>query len=178
MGNFFEDTTALGIFSKDEVFKPASEAKLTPGAEKLESNLLQSLKTDMFPPNLASKFLGDATKMLQARKRLSSRAIDAGSVTGPQSVVTGNVAKGLLAETSLQLGEAGAGVRKVGEAKRAFSLDRLKKFQSFINLQAQAPILRAEADLLRGQIGQAEGAVRGAKIGAVVQIAAMAAGGG
>jgi hypothetical protein len=176
MGNFFEDLfDPLGIFDSDSGFEPVAKAKLSPGAEKLETGLYESIKTELFPENLASKFLGDAKKMFQARKKISTRAITSAGATGPEGIVTGNVGKGLLASTSLRLGEASIGPRKVGQAKRAFSLEHLKKLQQFINLQAQAPILQAEADLISGQIGQAEGAVKGAKIGAIAQIAALAA---
>ena len=175
MGFFKDIFDPLDIFGSDDGFKPVAEAKLSPGAEKLETGLYESLKTELFPPNLASKFIGDAKKMFQARKKVGTKAIAGAGATGPENIVTGGVGKGLLAETAFRLGGAAEGERKVGQAKREFSLEHLKKLQNFINLQAQAPILRAEADLIRGQIGQAEGAVKGAKIGALAQIAAMGA---
>ena len=154
-------------------FSPASSISMTPRGKELESSLYKSLKTDLFPENLASKFLGDAKKMAQARKRISSSAL--ASTTGPESAVSGNVARGLLAETSARFGDASAGERKVGQEKRAFSLERLNKLQNFINLQSGSTVMQAQADLIRDEQQQLSGARTGAGIGSIAQLLALGA---
>ena len=146
--------------------------KMTPRGRSLEPKLSKSLQTDLFPENLASQFIGDAKKMFQARKRISSRVITSAAATGPERAVTGNVAKGLLAETSLGLGEASAGARKVGREKRAFSLESLNEWQNFINLQSGSSVMQAQADLVRTEMGQARGAGVGAGLGGFAQLLA------
>ncbi len=153
-------------------FTPSSKIQMTPAGKTLETSLAKSLKTDMFPQNLASKFLGDAKKMAQARRKISTRAITSAGATGPESVVTGNIGRGLLAETSMRFEDAPVGQRKVGRFKRAFSLERLNKLQNFINLQSGTAVVQAQADLLREESDQATGARRGAAIGSIAQLAA------
>ena len=153
-------------------FSPTSAISMTPGGKKLEGALYKSVKTDLFPENLASKFLGDAKKMAQARKRVSTRAITSAATTGPESVVTGDIGKGLLAETSMRFGEAPAGQRKAYQSKRAFGLEQLNKLQNFINMQSGSAVLQAQADLIRGEVGQAQGARQGAAIGSIAQLTA------
>jgi len=153
-------------------FSPTSAIAMTPGGKQLEKSLYGSLKTDLFPANIASKFLGDAKKMTQTRKRISSRVVTSAATTGPDNVVSGNVAKGLLAETSMRFGQAPTGQRNVYQSKRAFSLERLNKLQNFINLQSGSTILQAQADLLKPEMAQASGAATGAGIGSIAQLLA------
>jgi hypothetical protein len=163
----------FGSGDKDRDFTPSAKIEMTPGGKRLETSLYESLKTDLFPENLASKFIGDAKKMLQARKKIATRGIV--SPTGPEDVVSGDIAKSILAETSTRFAGAPTGPRKVGQAKRAFSIERLGKLQKFINLQAQAPILQAQADLISKEIEQSRGARKGAKIGSIAQMLALTA---
>ncbi|MHC4365862.1 MAG: hypothetical protein ACYSTJ_10375 [Planctomycetota bacterium] len=172
MGNFFKDTLFLGALDQPE-FEPSSEVKLTPGGEKLETGLYESIKSDLFPENLAAQFIGQAKKVEQARQKRSSQLLSAGAATGPQTAVGGGIARGLISEGRARLAGGPAGVARVGGAKREFALNRLGNLQNFMNLQSQTPLLRNQANLLSDELAQQRGADAGAMIGGMAQIAAM-----
>ena len=154
---------------------PASAIQRTTGGVALEKSLGKSIKNDLFPANLASMFLGDAKKMFQTRKKVSSRVLTSSAVGGPDRAISGNIGKGLLAETSSRLEEAPAGQRQVGQAKRKFSLDRLNNLQNFINMQSGASIVQTQANLIGKEIDQSRGAQQGAAYGSIAQLLAAGA---
>jgi len=171
----------LGIadsLSGDDKAKPFTQPKLTPEGKKLEKGLFESIKTDLFPENLASRFIGDAKKLAGARRRQFKTATAGAGFTGPDNIVSGNVGKSLLRESATRLGESGTGVRAAGQAKREFSLNRLGNLQNFINLQSSTPLLRAQAGLIKGEQDQAQGAQTGALIGSGLSLATLGATGG
>lgn len=166
----------LGLIDKvigGDDFKPITQPKLTPKGEKLEKELFKSIKTTLFPENLASRFIGDAKRIMQTRRRVSRRGFAGAGFRGPESVVGGNVARGFLNETATRLRGTQPGIRRAGEARREFSLGRLGNLQNFINLQSGTPILKARAGLIKGEQEQAAGARKGAFIGSLAQLAAM-----
>jgi len=154
---------------------PASAIQRTTGGVALEKSLGKSIKNDLFPANLASMFLGDAKKMFQTRKKVSSRVLTSSAAGGPDRAISGNIGKGLLAETSSRLEEAPAGQRQVGQAKRKFSLDRLNNLQNFINMQSGASIVQTQANLIGKEIDQSRGAQQGAAYGSIAQLLAAGA---
>ena len=166
------------ILGSDTTFKPQTTPILTPEGKKLEKTLFETIKTDLFPENLASRFIGDAKKLVGARRR-QVRGISAGvGFRGPESIVTGEAGRGLLGETATKLGEAGVGARRAGTAKREFAINRLGNLQRFINLQSGTPILRAQAGLIKGEQKQAAGAQEGAILGTLAGFGAIGATGG
>lgn len=149
-------------------------------AKGLEQKLYESLspEKDVFPENLASRFRGDAIKILQARKRATEGAFSKATVKGSDNVVSGDVVKGILSESAERLNLAGAGEAKVGQARRLHSMNRLKNMQNFINLQSNIPLLSAQQQLLKGDIKQYQSAEEGAGIGNIAQVGALSAFGG
>lgn len=154
-------------------FEPITQPKLTPEGEKLEKELFKSIKTELFPENLAARFIGDAKKIEQARRRTFERRFAGAGFRGPENIVTGKVARGFLGETAARLRGTQPGVRRAGEARRDFAVSRLSKLQSFINLQSGTPLLRARAGLIKGEQEQAESARMGAAIGSLASLAAI-----
>ncbi len=171
--SFFDPLNLIDKVIGGDKFKPITQPKLTPKGEKLEKELFKSIKTTLFPENLASRFIGDAKRIEQARRRGSERRFAGAGFRGRENVVGGNVAKGFLGETSARLRGTRPGIRRAGEARRKFSLGRLGNLQNFINLQSGTPILRAQAGLIKGEQEQAAGAKKGAFIGSLAQLAAM-----
>lgn len=151
---------------------PAAEIKLTGKGKELETKLYESIKTQMFPENLASKYLGQAKRMLEEGQRISRKMLTAGTVSGPDKVISGNVARAFLTETQEGLKGVQEGPRQAGQMRRQFSLNRLGKLQNFINLQLQTPVMRAESELISRELGQYRGAQRGAALGAIAQLLA------
>lgn len=173
MGNFLKETLFLGALDQPE-YKPATEIRMTPQGEHLETALYENLKKNLFPENLASRFIGQAKRLEQARQKdFRSRFAGVGA-PGPQGVVSGAGIGGLLSEAQARLSGGSAGYRKLGEAQKSYGMNRLGGLQNFINLQGQTPMLRAEADLLKGELEQQRGADAGAIMGAILRMAAMA----
>jgi len=141
---------------------PSAKIPLTAAGKKLETSLYKSIKTELFPENLASRFIGQAKKIEQARRRVSGRLFQGATATGPDRAISGDVARAFLTETRERYKGAQEGPRQLSEAKRKFALNRLTKLQNFINLQTQTPVLRAEADLINQELAQMRGAQRGA----------------
>ncbi len=166
------------IFGSDTTFKPKTTPILTPEGEKLEKALFTSIKSELFPENLASRFVGDAKKLAGARRRQAQKATAGAGFRDPESVVSGDVGRGFLRESATRLGEAGLGARRAGGAKREFTINRLGKLQNFINLQSGTPILRAQAGLIKGEQQQAAGAQEGALLGTLAGFGAIGATGG
>lgn len=152
---------------------PSAKIELTERGKQLETSLYKSIKSELFPENLASRFIGDAKKIEQSRRRIARRGFAGAGYRGPDTVVGGNVARGFLSETATRLGGAGAGARKAGESRRTFELNRLTKLQNFMNLQMQTPVLRAEADIFGKEQEQYEAAQRGSALGGLAQLAAL-----
>ena len=154
---------------------PSGKIELTEKGKQLETSLYESIKSNLFPENLASRFIGDARKFEQSRRRASERSFAGAGYRGPENVVSGNVARGMLSETATRLGGAGAGERKAGEARRTFELNRFADMQNFMNLQTQTPVLRAQADIFGKEQAQYEAAQRGSALGGLAQLAALSA---
>jgi len=183
IGGWLEDNPALAIGAGAlgmQAFggtstgaAPSGKITLTKKGKELETSLYKSIKSELFPENLASRFIGDAKKIEQSRRRMSEKGFAGAGFRGPRSVVSGNVARGYLSETAARLGGAGAGVRKAGESRRTFALNRLAKLQNFMNLQMQTPVLRAEADIFGKEQEQYEAAQRGSALGGLAQLAAL-----
>ena len=152
---------------------PSGKIRLTKKGKELETSLYKSIKSELFPENLASRFIGDAKKIEQSKRRIAEKRFAGAGFRGRDSVVSGNVARGFLSETAARLGGAGAGVRKAGESRRTFDLNRLAKLQNFMNLQMQTPVLRAEADIFGKEQTQYEAAQRGSALGGLAQLAAL-----
>ena len=174
---FLSENILGGIFDDDK-FKPQTTPILTPAGEKLEKGLFTSIKSELFPENLASRFVGDAKKLAGARRRHAQKTTAGAGFRGPENVVAGEVGRGILGESATRLGEAGVGARRAGGAKRDFAINRLGKLQNFINLQSGTPILRAQAGLIKGEQKQAAGAQEGALLGTLAQFATLGATGG
>ncbi len=151
---------------------PSSKIELTEEGKKLETGLYESIKGDLFPENLASRFIGQAKKVVQAQQRVSSRMIQGATAGGQDGAVSGNVARAFLTQTQAGLKGVQEGPRQVGEAKRTFALNRMAKLQNFMNLQMQTPVLRAEAELINQELAQYRGAQRGAALGGIAQLLA------
>lgn len=171
MASFFS-IDPLGLFGDDD-FKPQTQPLLTPAGKKLEKTLFETIKSDLFPENLASRFIGNAKKLAGARRRQFQKVSAGAGFTSPENIVSGDIGRGFLKETATRLGEAGVGARAAGGAKRGFAIKRLGSLQNFINLQSGTPILRAQAGLIKGEQKQAEGAQKGALLGSLAQAAAM-----
>jgi hypothetical protein len=167
----------LGLFESEQ-FKPKTQPLLTPAGKKLEKGLFESIKTDLFPENLASRFIGDAKKLAGAQRRQTERATAGAGFRSPENVVTGAGARGILAQSAQRLGTAGTGFRAAGQAKRQFAINRLGNLQNFINLQSSTPLLRAQAGLIKGEQKQAAGAQKGALLGSAISLATLGATGG
>jgi hypothetical protein len=175
MGNFLEDTTFMGLM-KGPDYKPSTETRMTPAGENLETALYENLKKNLFPENLASRFIGQAKRFEQGRQREWRGQFQGLSAPGTQNVVSGQaIGGGLLSEAQARLSGGSAGYRQVGEAKRGFAISRLGNLQNFMNLQSQTPMLKAEADLLKGELKQQQGYETGATIGTILRLAAMGA---
>lgn len=169
---------AASAASKGNGFKPQTTPILTPAGKKLEKGLFTSIKSELFPENLASRFIGDAKKLAGARRKQFQKISAGAGFRGPENIVSGDVGRGILGETATRIGEAGIGARKAGGAKREFAISRLGKLQNFINLQSGTPILRAQAGLIKGEQKQAAGAQKGAILGSLAQFATIGATGG
>lgn len=182
-GGWLEQNPALAIgagalgmqaFGKTSTgVAPSAKIELTKRGKELETSLYKSIKSELFPENLASRFIGDAKKIEQSRRRISERGFAGAGYRGPDTAVGGNVARGFLSETATRLGAAGAGARKAGESRRTFALNRLAKLQNFMNIQMQTPVLRAEADIFGREQEQYEAAQRGSALGGLAQLAAL-----
>lgn len=165
---------------------PSAKIELTAEGKKLETGLYESIKSELFPENLASRFIGQAKKAVQVQQRASKRMIQGatGGFTGGGGggfggggasgdwQISGNVARAFLTQTQAGLKGVQEGPRQVGEAKRTFALNRMAKLQNFMNLQEQVPVLRAEAELINQELAQYRGAQRGAALGGIAQLLA------
>ena len=162
--------SALGFLGND--FDLATEIKLTPGGEKLETSLYESIRDDLFPENLASRYIGQAKRAEGKRRRASERGFNkaAGS-----DVMVGNIGQALISEFLSRTRGGLGGIREGGRARGTFARGRLGNLRNFINLQSQTPILNAQSQLLSGELKQAEGARQGAFIGGIAQLAAAGA---
>lgn len=171
----------LGVgsaLSSGDKFKPQTTPILTPKGKKLEKGLFESIKSELFPENLAARFVGDAKKLAGARRKQFEKISAGAGFTSPENIVSGDIGRGFLRETATRLGEAGAGAKVAGGAKREFAISRLGKLQKFINLQSGTPILRAQAGLIKGEQQQAAGAQKGAILGTLAGFGAIGATGG
>jgi hypothetical protein len=151
---------------------PSAKVELTAKGKALETSLYESLKKNkLFPENLASRFIGQARKIEQLRSRASSRMFQ--GVTTNDNVVSGGVAKAMVAEGASAIRGAQEGPRQAGEARRRFTLNRMSQLQNFINSQLQTPVLQAQSDLINQELAQARGATQGQTLGNIAQLLAM-----
>lgn len=161
--------TALGRTSTGTA--PTAKIELTARGKQLETELYKSLKENkLFPENLAARFIGQAKKIEQLRSRTSRRLF---SRAAAGDVVSGGVAKAMVAEGASGIRGAQEGVRQVGEARRGFTLSRLSQLQNFINQQLQTPVMQAEADLISQELSQQRGAVQGRALGNIAELLAI-----
>ncbi len=162
-----------GLFGKkkkkDKIYIPT----FSPEGKKVFKELHKSVLGNLFPENLASRFIGDAKRIEQARRRGSERRFAGAGFRGPENVVGGNVAKGFLGETATRLKGTRPGIRRAGEARREFSLSRLGNLQNIINLESNKPLALAQANLYKKELSQQAGARTGAAIGSAVSLAAI-----
>ena len=154
---------------KQKVYVPA----FSPEGKKVKGELQKSVMGTLFPENLAARFIGDARKIEQARRKTTEHGFAGAGFRGPETVVTGSAARGFLGETSTRLRGAPAGTRQAGEAKRGFELSRLGNLQNLINLETDKPLALAQAGLYKKELGQAEGARTGAAIGSLASLVAL-----
>ncbi len=164
-----------GLFSggkkkKSKIYIPT----FSPEGKKLKKELHKSILGNLFPENLASRFIGDAKRIEQARRRVSKRRFAGAGFRGPENVVGGNVARGFLNETATRLKGTQPGIRRAGEAKREFNLSRLGNLQNIINLEQSKPLALAQANLYKKELSQQAGARTGAAIGSLASLAAIA----
>lgn len=155
-------------------FAPTAKIELTPEAKALEKQLFESIKNDLFPENLAARYIGQAKETEQKRRRVSDKLF---SRTIGDDVRSGGTAQAIIAEMSSRLRGGRQGVRRVGEARRGFAENRITNMQNFINLQRQTPLLRAQAALIDQEQEQLSGARQGAALGSIAQLLALSAGG-
>jgi len=154
---------------KGKIYIPA----YSPEGKKLFGELHKSVLQGLFPENLASRFIGDAKKMEQARRRVSEKRFAGAGFRGPENVATGNVARGFLSETAGRLRNVQPGVRRAGQARREFAIRRLGNLQNIINLESNKPIALAQAGFMKEEQKQLAGAQRGAGLGSLAQLAAL-----
>ena len=159
-----------GKKKKDKkVYVPA----FSPEGKEVKGELHKSVMGTLFPENLAARFIGDAKKIEQARRKTAGRGFAGAGFRGPESVVTGSAARGFLNETATRLESVRPGVRQAGEAERGFELSRLGNLQNLINLETDKPLALAQAGLYKKELGQAEGARTGAAIGSLASLVAL-----
>ena len=158
-----------GKKKKEKIYIPT----YGPEGKKLFGALHKSVLDNLFPENLASRFIGDAKRIVQTRRRVSQRGFAGAGFRGPENVVSGNVARGFLGETSARLRGARPGVRRAGTARRDFALSRLGNLQNIINLESGKPLALAQARAYKEELDQASGARTGAAIGSLASLAAL-----
>jgi len=159
----------FGKKKKGKIYIPT----YSPEGKKVFKGLHESVLKGLFPENLASRFIGDAKKIEQSRRRMTERAFAGAGYRGRENVVSGNVARGFLGETSARFKGVQTGLRRAGLARRDFALSRLGKLQNIINLEANKPIALAQAGMMKSEMEQAEGAGKGAAIGSLAQLALL-----
>ncbi len=161
---------ALGAGGSSTGFAPTTKITLTPAGKKLEKGLFESIKGDLFPENLASRYIGKAKRTEGKRRRASERVFNkaAGS-----EVTTGGVGSAIIEEQASRLRGGTEGIRQGGEARTNFAKNRLTDLQNFMNLQTQTPVLRAQADLISSEQEQLRGAQQGASLGNIAQLLAV-----
>ena len=54
-------------------FAPTAKINLSPQAKKLEKGLFESIKNDLFPENLAARYIGQAKETEQKRRKVSDK---------------------------------------------------------------------------------------------------------
>lgn len=163
---------ASGLVKKPS-FKPSGTVTRTKGSEQLLDKTVTSIENTFFPENLASRFRGDAMRLLQSQRRLQGKQIQAGGVRGPQRATGGRALRSLLSGNAAQLGLATAGELRVGEARRGTELGRLGNLQKIPQLLAGSSNIRSQADLIKNEINQASGAQRGRAFGNAAQLLAL-----
>lgn len=157
-----------GKKKSQKIYVPA----FSPEGKKVKGELQKSIMGALFPENLAARFIGDARRIEQARRKTTEQRFAGAGFRGPENVVTGNVARGFLGETATRLGGVQRGARQVGQAKRGFELSRLGNLQNLINLETDKPLALAQADLYKKELSQLEGAETGAAIGSLASLVA------
>ena len=151
-------------------FAPTAKIELTPQGKELEKGLFESIKSDLFPENLAARYIGQAKETEQKRQKVSDKLF---SRTIGDDVRSGGTAQAIIAEMSSRLRGGRQGVRRVGEAKRGFAENRITNMMNFMNLQRQTPVLRAQAELISQEQEQLSGARQGAALGSIAQLLAL-----
>lgn len=159
-----------GSKKKGKIYIPT----FSPEGKKVKKELHKSILGTLFPENLASRFIGDAKRIEQARRRVSERRFAGAGFRGRENVVGGNIARGFLSETATRLKGTQPGIRRAGEARREFNLSRLGNLQNIINLETFKPLALAQAGLYKKELGQQAGARTGAAIGSIASLAAIA----
>ncbi len=151
-------------------FAPTAKIELTPEAKALEKQIFESIKNDLFPENLAARYIGQAKETEQKRRKVSDKLFNR---TIGDDVRSGGTAQAIIAEMSSRLRGGRQGEGRVGEARRGFAENRITNMQNFINLQRQTPLLRAQAELISQEQEQASGARQGAALGSIAQLLAL-----
>ena len=151
-------------------FAPSAKITLTPAGKELEKGLFESIKGDLFPENLASKYIGKAKRTEGKRRRTSEQVFNRAA---GKEVTTGGVGSALIEEFSSRQRGGTEGIRQGGEARTNFAKNRLTDLQNFMNLQTQTPVLRAQADLVSSEQEQLRGAQQGASLGNIAQLLAV-----
>lgn len=161
---------ALGSGGSSTGFAPSAKITLTPAGKELEKGLFESIKGDLFPENLASRYIGKAKRTEGKRRRASQQVFNRAA---GRDVTTGGVGSALIEEHASRLRGGTEGIRTSGEARRTFASNRLTDLQNFMNLQTQTPVLRAGADLVSAEQEQRRGAQQGAALGNIAQLLAV-----
>jgi len=162
---------SVGSSLMGDKFKPSAQITMTPAGQSLETSLYKSIKTDMFPKNLASKYLGSAKKILRTRQKASQRTF--ATSRSDESVGSGQTVRGLLAGTGASIADASAGYEQVHEMKRGHALNQMNLKQNFMNLQSNQPILQGQQSLFKQEDAQRRGADLGASLGGMAQLIAL-----
>lgn len=157
-----------GKKKSQKIYVPA----FSPEGKKVKGELQKSIMGALFPENLAARFIGDARRIEQARRKTTEQGFAGAGFRGPEKVVTGNVARGFLGETATRLRGVQRGARQAGEAKRGFELSRLGNLQNLINLETDKPLALAQAGAYKKELSQTEGAGMGAAIGSLASLVA------
>lgn len=171
---FLQDNLGSGL---DSLFKKNKKAYIrdwSPKGKELKGKLTTSIMDAPFPENLATIILGQHKQAFQAMARETDKKIAGAGYRGPETAGSGAATQGFLRENATRLGNVQSGAKAVGGAKREVALNRLNDLQSLIKLDADMPAAQARAQASFDALEQAEGVEKGAMIGSLAQMAALA----